>query len=181
MAGAWCEESTALLRWSAMLSKDGLGFSSPASVCYFIVFHGESGKVSNVPRPLTNSAPACCFSSISSPKSKHHLVVSAQSLHYSSNCSSDSSFLHNYPHTHGFSQRPSVLAARYTIVAAWLYSGVPHLLCPGCLKLVSCLLSSLSIKVWMKAVGVGMKLMCEYSEYFMACKVLIVLSLFHWG
>lgn len=33
----------------------------------------------------------------------------------------------------------------------------------------------------MKAAGVGMKLTCDYSEYFMACKVLIVLSLFHWG
>lgn len=131
-------------------------------------------------RPLTNSAPACCFSSISSPRSKHHLVVSAQPLHCSSNCSSDSCFLHNSPHIHGFSQQPSVLAVRHTIVAALLYSGVLHLLCPGCLKLVWCLLSSLSITVWMKAPGVGMKLKCEYSEYFMVCKVLIVLSLFRW-
>lgn len=175
--GCCCGESTALLWWSAMLTKGILWFSLPAMVHYFTEFHGSFGKVSNAQRTLTNSVPACDFSNISFSSSEHHLVL-AQPLHCSSNCSLDSCFLPNSPHTHSSFQHPSVLAAKYTFVAALLCSGVSHLLCPGCLKLVWCFFpawTSLDEGCWGRG-ETDVQIQC-----FMACKVLVVLSLSHWG
>lgn len=148
----------------------------------FAEFHGSSGKVSNARRTLTNSVPAWDFFQTSLfPGPSITLFQHSPSTILRLYFSLDSCFLPSCSHTQSFPQHPSILAAKYTFVAGLFYSGVPHLLCSGCLKLVWCFFpawTSLDEGCWSRN-ETNVQIPCFMILQSACCSVLISLRVYY--